>query len=87
MKICFQIYFCSRTHSQLTQFIHELKKSPYGKTCFSDFPLSVVSLASRKSFCINEDVKKLFSIQQVGNNSYNWKMLFLSILPNASFVL
>ncbi|XP_076825562.1 ATP-dependent DNA helicase DDX11-like isoform X2 [Clavelina lepadiformis] len=62
-----RIYFCSRTHSQLTQFIHELKKSPYGKTCFSDFPLSVVSLASRKSFCINEDVKKLFSIQQIND--------------------
>lgn len=26
-----QIYYCSRTHSQLSQFVHEVQKSPFGK--------------------------------------------------------
>lgn len=34
-----KIFFCSRTHSQLTQFVHELKKSPYSE-CISVVPLS-----------------------------------------------
>ena len=25
----YQIYYCSRTHSQLTQFINEVKRSPH----------------------------------------------------------
>lgn len=36
-----KIFFCSRTHSQLSQFIEELKKSPYSKN------ISVVTLTSR----------------------------------------
>lgn len=36
-----KIFFCSRTHSQLSQFIGELKKSPYSKN------ISVITLASR----------------------------------------
>jgi chromosome transmission fidelity protein 1 len=36
-----KIYFCSRTHSQLTQFIEELKKSPYSEK------VSLVPIASR----------------------------------------
>ncbi|CAL7940588.1 unnamed protein product [Xylocopa violacea] len=48
-----KIFFCSRTHSQLSQFIGELKKSPYSKN------VSVVTLASRQNYCINKNVKKL----------------------------
>ncbi|KOC60185.1 putative ATP-dependent RNA helicase DDX11 [Habropoda laboriosa] len=48
-----KIFFCSRTHSQLSQFIGELKKSPYSKT------ISVTSLASRQNYCINKNVKRL----------------------------
>jgi chromosome transmission fidelity protein 1 len=44
----FKIYFCSRTHSQLSQFIKELRK-----TLFSN-EINVVCLGSRKNFCINE---------------------------------
>jgi chromosome transmission fidelity protein 1 len=44
----FKIYFCSRTHSQLSQFIEELRK-----TLFSN-EINVVCLGSRKNFCINE---------------------------------
>lgn len=36
-----KIFFCSRTHTQLSQFIGELKKSPYSEK------VSLVSLASR----------------------------------------
>lgn len=36
-----QFFFCSRTHSQLTQFIGEIKKSPYSNA------VSLVPLASR----------------------------------------
>lgn len=36
-----KIFFCSRTHSQLSQFVGELKKSPYFDK------VSLVSLASR----------------------------------------
>jgi len=39
-----KIFFCSRTHSQLTQFVHELKRSPYSQD------ISVVPLSSRY-FC------------------------------------
>jgi len=50
-----KIIFCSRTHSQLTQFVREVKKSPFGKE------VSLVSLASRSVMCINPAVKKLNS--------------------------
>jgi len=50
-----QIFFVSRTHSQLMQFVGELKKTRF-------YPLmSLVSLGSRKQLCINSDVKKLNS--------------------------
>ncbi|XP_020282942.1 ATP-dependent DNA helicase DDX11 [Pseudomyrmex gracilis] len=48
-----KIFFCSRTHSQLTQFVHELKRSPYSQD------ISVVPLSSRQNYCINKNVKKL----------------------------
>ena len=48
-----RIFFCSRTHSQLSQFVREVKKSPFG----SD--VSLVSLASRAVMCVNPSVKKL----------------------------
>ncbi|KAJ7951773.1 Helicase-like [Quillaja saponaria] len=48
-----KVYFCSRTHSQLSQFIKELRK-----TVFDD-EMNVVSLGSRKNLCINEEVLKL----------------------------
>ncbi|KAI3455429.1 hypothetical protein Pfo_012092 [Paulownia fortunei] len=48
-----KIYFCSRTHSQLSQFMKELRKTKFGSE------LKVVCLGSRKNFCINEEVLKL----------------------------
>lgn len=48
-----KIIFASRTHSQLSQFLTELKKSPYAGQ------IACVTLASRNSLCINEEVKNL----------------------------
>ena len=43
-----KVYFCSRTHSQLSQFIKELRKTVFAND------MKVVCLGSRKNFCINE---------------------------------
>ena len=37
-----QVIFCSRTHSQLTQFVAELRRTPFADS------IAVVALASRK---------------------------------------
>lgn len=47
-----QVIFCSRTHSQLTQFVGEIHR-----TKFSDL-MSLVSLGSRQSLCINDEVRR-----------------------------
>ncbi|KAF6164159.1 hypothetical protein GIB67_010129 [Kingdonia uniflora] len=49
----FKVYFCSRTHSQLSQFVKELRRTKFGSE------LNVLSLGSRKNLCINEEVLKL----------------------------
>ncbi|XP_050231803.1 uncharacterized protein LOC126680681 isoform X2 [Mercurialis annua] len=49
----FRVYFCSRTHSQLSQFIKELRKTSFANE------ITVVCLGSRKNMCINEEVLKL----------------------------
>lgn len=56
-----KIYYCSRTHSQLTQFVHEVQKSPFGKDT------RLVSLGSRQNLCVNEDVKNLGSVQLIND--------------------
>uniref|UniRef100_A0A182NQF4 DNA 5'-3' helicase n=1 Tax=Anopheles dirus TaxID=7168 RepID=A0A182NQF4_9DIPT len=48
-----QAIFCSRTHSQLSQVVSEVKETQHATD------LRLISLASRQSLCINEDVKKL----------------------------
>ncbi|KAL1919516.1 uncharacterized protein VTP21DRAFT_2209 [Calcarisporiella thermophila] len=53
-----KIYYTSRTHSQLTQFIHELYKTGY----VNEDGVRTVSLGSRKALCINEKVRKLASV-------------------------
>jgi len=48
---CLQIYFTSRTHSQLNQFISEIRK-----TSFRD-KVRVITLGSRANLCINRSVR------------------------------
>ena len=45
-----KILFCSRTHSQLSQFMHELRASPFGKDA------RAVVLGSRQTMCVNDAV-------------------------------
>lgn len=55
-KAGIKIYFCSRTHSQLSQFVKELRKTVFAST------LKVVNLGSRKNLCINEGACICFMI-------------------------
>ncbi|XP_035257823.1 ATP-dependent DNA helicase DDX11 isoform X2 [Anguilla anguilla] len=56
-----KIYYCSRTHSQLAQFVHEVQKSPFAGD------VSLVTLGSRQNLCINEDVRRLSSVQLIND--------------------
>ncbi|XP_066489292.1 ATP-dependent DNA helicase DDX11 [Tiliqua scincoides] len=56
-----KIYYCSRTHSQLAQFVHEVQKSPFGKET------RLVSLGSRQNLCVNEEVRRLGAIQLIND--------------------
>ncbi|EGG02802.1 uncharacterized protein MELLADRAFT_38383, partial [Melampsora larici-populina 98AG31] len=46
------IYFTSRTHSQLSQFVSELRKTSFG------LGTRLIALGSRSNLCVNEEVKK-----------------------------
>ena len=56
-----QILYCSRTHSQLAQFVDEVKKSPFGEH------VRVVSLGSRGSLCVNDAVRQLSSVARMND--------------------
>ncbi|KAM4747335.1 ATP-dependent DNA helicase DDX11 [Rhinophrynus dorsalis] len=56
-----KIYYCSRTHSQLSQFVHEVQKSPFSKET------RLVSLGSRQNMCVNEDVRRLGAVQLIND--------------------
>ncbi|XP_053175106.1 ATP-dependent DNA helicase DDX11 [Scomber japonicus] len=56
-----KIYYCSRTHSQLAQFVHEVQKSPFSKN------ISLVTLGSRQNLCVNEEVRHLGSVQRIND--------------------
>lgn len=49
-----QIIYCSRTHSQVLQFVNEIRR-----TIYSD--IRCVTLGSRRNLCINSNVRKLTS--------------------------
>ncbi|KDQ09930.1 hypothetical protein BOTBODRAFT_58448 [Botryobasidium botryosum FD-172 SS1] len=49
---CTKIYYASRTHTQLSQTLTELRKTSYASH------IRCVPLGSRKNLCINEDVRK-----------------------------
>ena len=48
-----QVFFCSRTHSQLNQIVGEVKNTIYKKNA------RTISLASRSNYCINKSVLAL----------------------------
>ncbi len=47
-----QMFICSRTHSQLSQLLHEVRKIPQADL------FNIVTLGSRAQLCINPDVRK-----------------------------
>ena len=47
-----QIFYCSRTHSQISQFVSEIKRTVFAHT-------RVVTLGSRRNLCINPVVSAL----------------------------
>ena len=53
MDYSLRIYYCSRTHSQLSQFVKEVQKTKFAQD------LRLVSLASRANMCINDSVLAL----------------------------
>ncbi|KAJ3269942.1 DEAD H (Asp-Glu-Ala-Asp His) box helicase 11 [Terramyces sp. JEL0728] len=55
-----QIIYTSRTHSQIAQFVQEIKKTVYAD-------IHVTSLASRKNLCINESVQNLPSLSKIND--------------------
>ncbi|XP_073827168.1 ATP-dependent DNA helicase DDX11 isoform X2 [Musca autumnalis] len=48
-----QIFFCSRTHTQLAQVVKEIKRTVYGER------VRCVSMASRQQLCIHKDLRKI----------------------------
>lgn len=52
-----QIYYASRTHSQLAQLIHELKRTPFGHDAHD--VVRTISLGSRRQMCINAHVQRV----------------------------
>lgn len=54
-----KVYYASRTHSQLGQFINEIKKTQYSKSDLPEKKISLTPLASRANLCVNPDVTKL----------------------------
>ncbi|KAE9369378.1 DNA repair helicase [Stipitochalara longipes BDJ] len=67
-----KIFYCSRTHSQLTQFINELRRPkfppaiPDDSTKDTDIEdLKHLTLGSRKNLCINPSVNKLNSLTAI----------------------
>ncbi|NWV26743.1 DDX11 helicase, partial [Origma solitaria] len=56
-----KIYYCSRTHSQLAQFVREVQKSPFGRDT------RLVSLGSRQNLCVNEEVRRLGALQLIND--------------------
>ncbi|XP_069848985.1 putative ATP-dependent DNA helicase DDX11-like protein 8 [Dipodomys merriami] len=56
-----KIYYCSRTHSQLSQFVREVQKSPFGQGT------RLVSLGSRQNLCVNAEVSGLRSVELIND--------------------
>uniref|UniRef100_A0A6G1S6L6 Putative ATP-dependent RNA helicase DDX11-like protein 8 n=1 Tax=Aceria tosichella TaxID=561515 RepID=A0A6G1S6L6_9ACAR len=55
-----KIYYASRTHSQLSQFINEVKRTQFANPDSTDQPpIKVAALASRANLCVNPEVLKL----------------------------
>lgn len=64
-----QILFCSRTHTQLSQFVHEIRNSAFGKD------VRVTVLGSRANLCTNPDVSKVCDAEQMYESFFFYSYL------------
>ncbi|KAL6808499.1 helicase C-terminal domain-containing protein [Trichoderma sp. SZMC 28015] len=72
-----KIYYTSRTHSQLSQFITELRRPVFppslppsvakGSDVSSTEPVKLLPLSSRQKLCINPSVARLGSVQAIND--------------------
>nr|XP_027199864.1 ATP-dependent DNA helicase DDX11-like [Dermatophagoides pteronyssinus] len=58
-----KIYYCSRTHSQLSQFINEFKKTRYYQ--HNPNSLMLIPLSSRVNYCINQQVNHFNNLNMI----------------------
>ncbi len=56
-----KVLFCSRTHSQLSQFLGEVRRTPYGRS------VAAVALGSRKQLCTNPHVAEMASVAAIND--------------------
>lgn len=59
-----QIFFCSRTHSQLSQIVHEVRKTVFAGHS-EETGVRIAVLGSRQNYCINAAVQRLGSGAQI----------------------
>ncbi|CAI2193932.1 15329_t:CDS:10, partial [Funneliformis geosporum] len=71
-----KIFYCSRTHSQLTQFVNELRKTVYAED------VKCVSLGSRKNLCINDEVSKLKSMNRINEKCLDMQKAGIDKIKN-----
>ena len=58
-----QILYCSRTHSQLSQFLSEIRSTEFGKLGGkAGLNVRCVALGSRRSLCVNKQVRRLRTV-------------------------
>jgi chromosome transmission fidelity protein 1 len=56
-----KVYYCARTHSQLSQFIDELRRTAWVRD------LKCIPLGARKNLCVNESVTQLRDATQIND--------------------
>ncbi|KAL3687963.1 hypothetical protein R1sor_014272 [Riccia sorocarpa] len=59
-----KIFFCSRTHSQLSQFVRELQRTVFSSS------LRSVTLGSRKNLCINPGLHTIALVDAAAGRFY-----------------
>lgn len=80
LGVYFQIIICSRTHSQLSQLVGEVSRSPYND-------VRLTPLASRQSYCVNAAVRKLNSLTLINEKYVSPNLSYKCVLKSFYFVI